>query len=87
MRLFEKRVLVRLMMRANGRVSKAAALAGRNRSYFHRQLQHHGINPKDYRLKYLQVRASVREKADAKARQDASIIRKTRKSYFGVPVE
>ncbi len=42
---FEKRYLVRAMVRAKGSVSEAARLAGLDRTNFRRLLQRHGIDP------------------------------------------
>ncbi len=46
---FERRVLVRILRKVGGRVTTAAALAGRNRTQFYRLLEWHELKPKDFR--------------------------------------
>ncbi len=46
---FEKSYLTDVLRAAQGRVSKAARMAGRNRTEFYKLLSQHGLNPADFR--------------------------------------
>jgi hypothetical protein len=45
--LFERRCLIRLIRKGEGSVTKAAKLAGRNRTEFYRLMKKHGLNNKE----------------------------------------
>lgn len=46
---FERRYLVQLLTATNGNMTRAAELAGRNRSDLHKLVKRHSINPTDFR--------------------------------------
>ena len=46
---FEKDYLTEVLRAARGQVSKAARMAGRNRTEFYKLLNQHGLNPADFR--------------------------------------
>lgn len=46
---FERLLIVRLMRRYKGNVTRAASHAGRNRTEFYRVLARHAIDPRVYR--------------------------------------
>lgn len=50
-RLYEKRLLVRVLKKTNGNITLAAKIAERNRTDFYRMLNRHGIKPGDYKPK------------------------------------
>lgn len=95
MRIFERRALIRILIKSEGNIKMAARIAGRNRSYIHKQCAYHGIDPVLYRPVKEKPKHKTRPKASAtraraQARElvDADVVPSNKKprSYFGVPV-